>query len=190
MGIKGKVSLGALSDANQRRDWQIWRDFANTLIPKARTLYADEPVSVDEDMRGNVYALDSTTIDLCLSVFPWADFRTTKAGIKLHTLIDIRGKIPVFIHMSNAKMSDVQAMDLLTLEALAVYLIDRGYLDFIRLYRIEQAQAFFVTRAKDNTRFYRQYSRPIDRTTGLICDQIGILVLKKAGKLTRPSCAA
>jgi len=190
MGIKGSVSLSALSDANTGRNWRIWQDFAQTLIPKARALYADEPISVDEDLKASVYALDSTTIDLCMSVFPWADFRTTKAGIKLHTQIDIRGKIPVFIHISEAKMSDVLALDLLILEALAVYLMDRGYLDFARLYRIEQAKAFFVTRSKDNTRFYRQYSRRVDRTTGLICDQIGILVLKKAGRLTQLSCAA
>jgi transposase len=158
-----------LADANERRDWRIHCEYAQALIRIARGLYAKEPLAVDLD--STVYALDSTTIDLCLTLFPWAAFRTTKAAIKLHTLLDLRGAIPSFIHVSDGKLHDVNALDLLIPEAGAFYVMDRGYTNFRRLYVLHQAGSFFVTRARSNGRFQRLYSSTVDRTSGLICDQ-------------------
>jgi len=163
-----------MANANAERNWRIYADFAQHLIRMARKLYADDALPDIEDLK-TVYALDSSTIDLCLSVFPWAPFRSTKAAIKLHTLLDLRGSIPSFIFISDGKMHDVNILDHLVLEAGAFYVMDRGYLDFERLARMDDAKAFFVTRAKSNTRTKRRYSRPVDRTTGLICDQTVVL---------------
>ncbi len=190
MGIKGRVSTSALSDANNLRDWRIWRDYAHSLSERSRILYATETVAVDEEIKNTVYAFDSSTVDLCLSVFEWAAFRRTKAGIKLHTLLDLRGAIPVYIDITEAKRSDMTALDRLTPEPDSIYLFDRGYLDFARLYKFTLVHSFFVTRAKGNTRFNRVESNPVDRSTGLICDQIGYLSLKKAERPTLKSCAA
>lgn len=169
MGFRGKVSRSALADANESRDWRIFAEFAQALIRIARRLYANDSLSVD--LAETVYALDATTIDLCLALFPWAKFRTTKAAVKLHTLLDLRGAIPSFIHISDGKLHDVNVLDVLIAEPGAFYVMDRGYLDFDRLYRLHLAASFFVTRAKSNFRFKRVYSRPVDRTTGLLCDQ-------------------
>ena len=169
LGVRGNVSRSALADANEARDWCIYYEFAQALIVITRQLYADEPLSVD--LANTVYALDSTTIDLCLSLFPWAPFRQTKAAIKLHTLLDLRGGIPSFIHISDGKLHDVNVLDILTLEPGAFYVMDRGYLDFERLFRLHQAGSFFVTRAKWNMDARRVYSSPTDRATGIICDQ-------------------
>jgi hypothetical protein len=169
-GIRGNVTRSNLGDANETRDWRIYCEFAQTLIRIARRLYAQEPLAVDLD--NTVYALDSTTIDLCLSLFPWAPFRDTKAAIKLHTLLDLRGAIPAFIFISDGKLHDVNMLDILLPEPGAFYVMDRGYLDFDRLHALHQAGAFFVTRAKSNFKFKRIYSYPVDRTTGLICDQL------------------
>jgi hypothetical protein len=169
LGLRGNVSRGALADANEARDWRIHFAFAHALIRIARRLYAEEPLAVD--LKETVYALDATTIDLCLSLFPWAPFRQTKAAVKLHTLLDLRGAIPAFIHISDGKLHDVNVLDLLLPEPGAFYVMDRGYLDFERLYRLHQAGSFFVTRAKANLKSRRLYSRPVDRSTGVICDQ-------------------
>src|SRR5450759_5188433 len=169
MGFRGKVSRSTLADANESHDWRIYADFAQLLIHIARPMYAGEALGFDLD--NTVYALDSTTIDLCLSVFPWARFRTTKAAIKLHTLLDIRGPIPAFIEVSEGKLHDVNILDLLIPEAGAFYVMDRGYVDFQRLARLDDAGSFFVTRAKSNLKARRRYSRPVDRSTGLVCDQ-------------------
>ena len=169
LGIRGKVSRSALADANEGRDWRIYFDFAQALIRIARRLYAKEPLGVE--LSETVYALDSTTIDLCLSLFPWAPFRQAKAAVKLHTLLDLRGAIPTFIHISDGKLHDVNVLDLLVAESGAFYVMDRGYLDFERLYSLHQAGSFFVTRAKSNSKFRRLVSRPVDRRAGLICDQ-------------------
>jgi hypothetical protein len=169
MGLRGTVSRSALADANERRDWRIYAEFAQALIRTARRLYAQDPLSVD--LTETVYALDATTIDLCLSLFPWAKFRTAKAAVKLHTLLDLRGAIPSFIHISDGKLHDVNVLDVLIAEPGAFYVMDRGYLDFERLYRLHLAASFFVTRAKSNFKFKRVYSRPVDRRTGLLCDQ-------------------
>jgi IS4 transposase len=169
MGLRGTVSRSALADANEWRDWRIYAEFAYALIRTARRLYAQDSLSVD--LAETVYALDATTIDLCLSLFPWAKFRTTKAAVKLHTLLDLRGAIPSFIHISDGKLHDVNVLDVLIAEPGAFYVMDRGYLDFERLYRLHQAASFFVTRAKSNFKFKRVYSRPVDRRTGLLCDQ-------------------
>lgn len=169
MGIRGKVSRTTLADANEKRDWRIYAEFAQNLIATARELYRED-VFLDE-LDETVYALDSTTIDLCLSVFPWATFRKRKAAVKLHTLLDLKGNIPTFIHISDGKLHDVNALDLMPLEVGAYYVMDRGYLDFERLYAFNQVPAFFVTRAKSNTKLKRLYSHPVDRDTGLICDQ-------------------
>ena len=169
MGIRGRVSRSTLADANEVRDWRIYAEFAQRLIGIARGLYVDEPFGVD--LKETVYALDSTTIDLCLSVFAWAPFRSTKAAIKLHTLLDLRGNIPSFIHISDGKWHDVNILDHLLPEPGAFYVMDRGYLDFARLYRFHEAGSFFVTRAKSNLKAQRRYSHPVDRRTGLICDQ-------------------
>ena len=171
MGLRQAVRRTTLADANERRDWRIWADFAAVLIRRATKLYADEPLGLDVDIAGKVYALDSSTIDLCLSLFDWAPFRATKAAIKLHTLLDLRGSIPSFIHISNGKMHDVNVLDILPIEAGAFYVMDRGYLDFARLYAMHQAGAFFVTRAKSNFNARRLYSASVDKTTGVVCDQ-------------------
>lgn len=190
MGIHGKVSLNTLSHANAHRDWRIWQDYAQSLIVRARVLYREEEIHVDEEIQAAVYAFDSSTVDLCLSLFPWADFRSTKAGIKLHTQLDLRGKIPVYIDITEALGNDVKALDKLNPEMGSIWLFDRGYLDFGRLYKFTLIGAFFVTRAKDNTRFRRVYSNNVNRGTGLICDQIGVLALKKAVRTIRQSYAA
>ena len=169
MGFREPIRRSTLSDANEARDWRIYADFAQVLIRQARRLYAMESFGVE--LSETVYALDSTTIDLCLSVFPWAPFRTTKAAVKMHTLLDLRGAIPSFVHISNGKLHDVNVLDLLIPEAGAIYVMDRGYLDFERLHVLHQAGAFFVTRAKSNLDARRIYSAPTDRTTGIICDQ-------------------
>jgi hypothetical protein len=169
LGLRGTVSRSALADANEHRDWRIYAEFAQALIRTARRLYAQDSLSVD--LAETVYALDATTIDLCLSVFPWAKFRTTKAAIKLHTLLDLRGAIPSFIHISDGKLHDVNVLDVLITEPGAFYVMDRAYLDFERLYRLHRCHGFFVTRARSNFKFKRVYSRPVDRRTGLLCDQ-------------------
>ncbi len=169
MGIRSAVSRSTLADANELRDWHIYAEFAHRLITQARTFYASEDLGLD--LTNTVYALDSTTIDLCLSVFPWAHFRTTKAAVKMHTLLDLRGSIPSFIHVSDGKMHDVRALDLLIPEAGAIYVMDRAYVDFVRLHRLHLAGAFFVTRAKSNMDAHRMYSATTDRSLGIICDQ-------------------
>ena len=169
MGFRQPVRRSTLADANERRDWRIHAALAQRLITQARTLYVDEELGLD--LTNTVYALDSTTIALCLSVFPWAHFRTTKAAVKMHTLLDLRGNIPSFIHISDGKLHDVHALDMLLPEAGAIYVVDRGYVDFARLYVLHQAGAFFVTRAKSNIDAHRVYSAPTDRSTGIICDQ-------------------
>jgi hypothetical protein len=173
LGIRGSIARNTLANANATRDWRIYASFAQRLIRMARGLYADEPFGVD--LAETVYALDATTIDLCLSVFPWAPFRSAKAAIKLHTLLDLRGNIPSFIHISDGKYYEVNVLDLLVPEPGAYYVMDRGYLDFDRLYRLHEAGSFFVTRAKSPLRAERRYSHPVDRSTGLICDQTVVL---------------
>jgi hypothetical protein len=168
MGLHEPVRRSTLADANESRDWRIYFEFAQRLIVRARTLYAGEDFGVE--LSNTVYALDATTIDLCLSLFPWAPFRATKAAVKLHTLLDLRGSIPTFVHISDGKMHDVNVLDLLIIEAGAFYIMDRGYLDFERLYALDQAGGFFVTRAKRNLDARRVYSAPVDRDTGLISD--------------------
>jgi len=170
MGIRSKVSRNTLAHANQIRDWRIYADFAQVLIREARKLYANEDFGVQ--LEQTVYALDSTTIDLCLALFPWALFRKRKAAVKLHTLIDLRGNIPTVIFITPGKVHDVNILDDLVTEAGAIYVMDRGYLDFERLYKIHQSLAFFVTRAKSNFDFKRIYSSRVDKTTGVLCDQI------------------
>jgi len=169
MGIRGKVSRSTLADTNEHRDWRIYADFAQILIQKARKLYHDEEFGLE--LNETVYALDSTTIDLCLSLFPWAKFRKNKAAIKLHTLLDLRGSIPTFIKITDGLVHDVNILDELIPEPGAYYILDRGYLDFARLYTLNLFHAFFVIRAKANLQFRRVYSSPIDKTTGLRCDQ-------------------
>ncbi len=169
MGIRGGVSRNTLANANKVRDWRIYADFAQALIKIARPLYAEEDLGLDLD--NTVYALDASTIDLCLSVFPWALFRSTKSAIKLHTLLDLRGNIPTFIHISDGKLHDVNILDILIPEPGAFYIMDRGYVDFERLFALHQAGAFFVIRAKRNMQYKRRYSHTIDKSNGLICDQ-------------------
>lgn len=174
LGIRSKqVARNTIANANNIRDWKIYADFAQSLITIARNLYVNEPFGVD--LQNSVYALDATTIDLCLSVFPWAPFRQTKAAVKLHTLLDLRGNIPTFIHISDGKMHEVNILDQLIPEAGAFYVMDRGYLDFTRLHQFHQSGAFFVIRGKSNLKIQRRYSRQVDRTTGLVCDQTVIL---------------
>ena len=174
MGIRSKsVSRSTLADANEARDWRIYADFAQSLIAMARRLYAQEPFGVD--LSETVYALDATTIDLCLSLFPWAPFMSNKAAVKLHTLLDLRGNIPAFIHISDGKVHEVNILDQLIPEAGAFYIVDRGFLDYTRLYRFHQAGSFFVTRARANTSTRRRYSHPVDRSTGLVCDHTVVL---------------
>lgn len=169
MGLSGVPARSTLSDALNRRDWRIYHDLAMRLIIRARNLYATEPMGLE--LNATVYALDSTTIDLCLSLFDWAPFRSTKAAVKMHTLLDLRGAIPAFIHISDGKMSDVKVLNLLPIEAGAFYVMDRGYLDFGRLFKMHQTGAFFVTRAKRGMNARRVYSTKTDRTLGVICDQ-------------------
>lgn len=169
MGIRCAVSRSTLADANVLHDWHIYSEFAHRLIAQARTLYASDDLGLD--LTNTVYALDSTTIDLCMSVFPWAHFRTTNAAVKMHTLLDLRGSIPSFIHVSDGKMHDVRAPDLLIPEPGAIYVMDWAYIDFMRLHRLHLAGAFFVTRAKSNLDAHRMYSAKTDRSLGIICDQ-------------------
>jgi hypothetical protein len=169
MGIRNAVSRSTLADANELRDWRIYAEFAHRLIAQARQLYANEDLGLE--LSNTVYALDSTTIDLCLSMFPWAHFRTTKAAVKMHTLLDLRGSIPSFIHLSDGKLHDTRALDLLVPEPGAIYVMDRAYVDFTRLYRLHLTGAFFVTRAKSNLKAHRIYSVKTDRSTGILCDQ-------------------
>src|SRR5277367_157232 len=169
MGFRGPIRRSTLADANETRDWRIYAEFAQRLIVQARRLYVGESLSVD--LKDTVYALDSTTIDLCLSLFPWAHFRSTKAAVKMHTLLDLHGNIPSFIHVSDGKLHDVHALDMLLPEPGAIYVMDRGYVDFARLHVLHQAGAFFVTRAKSNVDAHRVYSAPADRGAGVICDQ-------------------
>ena len=173
MGIRGNVSRNTLANANQVRDWRIYADFAQGLITTARSLYAKD--DFDLQLEQTVYALDATTIDLCLSLFPWAKFRKRKGAVKMHTLLDLRGNIPTTIIITHGKVHDVHALDRLAIEAGAIYIMDRGYLDFERLYTIQQCSAFFVTRAKSNFDFKRLYSQPVDKLTGVQCDQIILL---------------
>jgi hypothetical protein len=170
MGIRGKVSRNTLAHANETRDWRIYADFGQALIRIARELYAGEDLGLELDQ--TVYALDATIIDLCLSVFPWAKFRKGKAAVKLHTLLDLRGNIPVIISITHGRIHDVHILDELFIEAGAIYIMDRAYLDFARLYRIHQSQACYVTRAKSNFVFKRLYSHPVDKSTGVQADQI------------------
>ena len=180
MGIRSKVSRNTIAHANETRDWRIYADFAQVLIKIARELYAEEDFGLELDQ--TVYAFDSTILDLCLSVFPWAKFRRGKAGIKLHTLLDLHGNIPVIIRITPAKIHDVNILDDLLFEAGAIYIFDRGYVDFARLYRIHQSRAFFLCRAKSNFVFKRLYSQPVDKSTGVRADQIitvaGLYTLK------------
>lgn len=169
MGLRHAVRRSTLADANESRDWRIWADTAALLIRRARKLYANEPLALE--LSNTVYCLDATTIDLCLSLFQWAPFQRTKAAIKLHTLLDLRGAIPAFIHISDGKTHEVNILDHLAIEAGAFYVMDRGYLDFARLFAIHQAGAFFVIRAKSSMDARRVYSASIDRATGVICDQ-------------------
>ena len=173
MGIHGNISRNTLANANRRRDWRMYAAFAQELIAIARPLYAGDSIGLELD--NTVYALDASTIDLCLSVFPWALFRSTKSAVKLHTLLDLHGNIPAFIHITHAKVGDVNALDLLMPEPGAFYIMDRAYLDFERLNVIHSMGAFFVIRAKSNTRYRRRYSHPVDKATGVKCDQTIVL---------------
>jgi hypothetical protein len=169
MGFRCNISRSTLADANEKRDWRIYADFAQVLIHQARDLYSNEDFGLELDE--TVYALDSTTIDLCLSLFPWAKFRKTKGAVKLHTLLDLRGSIPVFIEITDGKFHDVNILDILIPEAGSFYIMDRGYIDFERLYSLYLSQANFIIRAKSNFQFRRIYSHPVDKSTGLKCDQ-------------------
>ena len=180
MGIRGKVSKSTLADANENRDWHIYADFAQVLIHTARDLYLYEPFGME--LENTVYALDATTIDLCLSLFPWAYFRKNKGAVKLHTLLDLRGNIPTFIEITDGKVHEVNILDTLIPEAGSFYIMDRGYLDFERLHALHQASAFFVIRAKSNYKCRRLYSRSIDKTTGLRCDQTVVLTVYQSAK--------
>ena len=180
LGIRGDMSRNTLANANQRRDWRIYAEFAQAMIRIARPLYADEDLGLDLD--NTVYALDASTIDLCLSVFPWALFRSTKSAVKLHTLLDLRGNIPTFIHVSDGKMHDVNVLDILTPEPGAFYIMDRGYVDFERLFLLHSIGALFIIRAKSNTRYERRYSHSIDKATGVRCDQTVVLTGAKGKK--------
>ena len=169
MGFRSLIKKSTLADANERRDWRIWADLAAVLIRRARRIYSQEDLGLD--LKNTVYALDSSTIDLCMSLFPWVLFRSTKSAVKIHTLLDLRGAIPAFIYLSDGKTHDTKVLDMLVFEPGAFYVMDRGYMDFQRLFRLHQAGAFFVTRAKNNLRARRVYSAPTDRDTGVIADQ-------------------
>ena len=173
MGIRSRIAKSTLGDANEQRDWRIYADFAQVLIGQARKLYGDDDIGIELD--NTVYALDSTTIDLCLTLFPWARFRKTKSAVKLHTLLDLRGSIPAFIHISDGKFADVNVLDLLLPEAGSFYIMDRAYVDFERLYGLHRGQSFFITRTKKGFNFKRRYSHPVDKESGLVCDQTIIL---------------
>jgi hypothetical protein len=179
LGIRGGIARSTLADANETRDWRIYQDFALSLIQTARTLYAQDDFGVE--LTHTVYALDSTTIDLCLALFPWARFRQAKGAVKLHTLLDLRGNIPSFIHLSDGKLHDVNILDRIAFEAGSFYIMDRGYIDFARLHGLQQAQAFFVVRAKSNLQFQRIYSHPLDKEMGLRCDQ----TIRLTGRISR-----
>jgi len=174
MGFRGSIRRSTLAEANEKRDWRIYHDFAMSLIAEARDLYRDEPLEVELD--GLAYAVDSTTVCLCLSVFPWARYKRALGAIKLHTVLDLRGSIPSFIHITDGSVHDVNFLDHLLVEPGAFYMLDRGYLDYERLYRIHQEGAFFVTRPRKDFKFRRLYSRPVDKDTGLRCDQTVVLV--------------
>ena len=178
LGIRGRVSRSTLAEANEKRDWRMYADFCQILISQARSLYADEDFGVE--LKETAYALDSTTIDLCLSLFPWASFRKHKAAVKMHTLLDLRGNIPSFIEITEGTLHDVNILDILVPEPGSFYIMDRGYLDFERLYVFTQLLAFFVTRTKKNTKVRRVYSHPVDRTDGLRYDQTVMLVTPKS----------
>ena len=180
LGIRGYIAKSTLADANESRNWRIYQDFALSQIKLARKLYSQDSFAVE--LEQTVYALDTTTIDLCLSVFPWARFRQAKAAVKMHTLLDLRGNIPTFIHISDGKMHEVNVLDILIPEAGSFYIMDRGFTDFARWFTLHQAQAFFVTRGKSNLLFHRVYSRGVDKTTGLRCDQTISLTAPKACK--------
>ena len=180
LGIRGYIAKSTLADANESRNWRIYQDFALSQIKLARKLYSQDSFSVE--LEQTVYALDTTTIDLCLSVFPWARFRQAKAAVKMHTLLDLRGNIPTFIHISDGKMHEVNVLDILIPEAGSFYIMDRGFTDFARWFTLHQAQAFFVTRGKSNLLFHRVYSRAVDKATGLRCDQTISLTAPKACK--------
>jgi hypothetical protein len=180
-GFRGKISRSTLADANRAHDWRIFADFAQVLIARARKLYQGDSLAVE--LEATVYALDSTTIDLCLSLFPWAKFRRRKGAVKLHTLLDLRGNIPCFIHISTGKMHDVNVLDLLLIDAGSFYVMDRGYVDFARLHRFTTASAFFVTRAKRKLDFKRRARRPVDKTIGLCSDQTIVLKGAKSSRL-------
>jgi hypothetical protein len=181
VGLRGRVSRSTLADANETRDWRIYGDFAQTLIARARALYASEPFAVD--LAQTAYAFDATTIDLCLALFPWARFRRTKAAVKLHTLLDLRGPIPTVVAITEGKAADVTLLDALAFEPGAFYILDRGYTDFGRLYRITEALAFFVIRGKRGLDYARRISRPVDKTTGLRSDQTIMLCGPKTATL-------
>jgi hypothetical protein len=180
LGIRSGIARSTLAGANESRDWRIYQDFAYALIHIARRLYAEDGFGVE--LKQTAYALDSTTIDLCLALFPWARFRKKKAAVKLHTLLDLRGNIPAFIHISDGKLHDVNVLDQMMFEAGSFYVMDRGYVDFDRLYALHQTQAFFVIRAKSNLQYRRVYSRPIDKSTGLRCDQTILLTGAKTSQ--------
>ncbi len=178
MGIRSKVSRSTLAEANEMRDWRIYADFAHHLIGVARKLYHKEPLAVE--LESTVYALDATTIDLCLSLFPWARFRETKGAVRLHTLLDLRGNIPSFIHISDGKLHEVNVLDLIPLETGAFYIMGRGFLDFSRPYTVTQASSFFIIRAKSNLKCRRLYSHSVDKATGVMCDQSILLTVPKS----------
>ena len=180
LGIRGRIAKSTLADANESRDWRIYQDFALSLIQTARTLYASDRFALE--LEQTVYALDTTTIDLCLSLFPWAHFRHEKAAVKLHTLLDLRGNIPTFIHVSDGKMHEVNVLDILIPEAGSFYIMDRGFTDFARWFALHQAQAFFLIRGKSNLLCRRVYSRTVDKVTGLRCDQTIALTAPRARK--------
>lgn len=180
IGFRGDVSRTTLADANERRDWRIFQDFGQVLIGIAQELYKGDPLAIE--LKQPLYAFDSTTIDLCLSLFPWAEFRKTKAAVKMHTLIDLRGIIPTFVAITTGKVNDVKLLDKMPVQEDAIYTMDRGYVDYARLYAIHKQGAFFVIRAKDNLKFKRLYSAPKDRETGIRADQVITLVTKKSKK--------
>ncbi len=180
MGFRGQVSRNTLAHANEHRDWRIYADFAQILIATARDLYRDEPFGVE--LSETVYAFDATTIDLCLALFPWGKFRRHKSAVKLHTLLDLRGSIPTNVYVTGGQVNDVNLLDQLLLEAGSFYLLDRGYVDFARLYIFTQACAFFITRARKDLQFYRRYSRPVERSDGLRCDQTILLTGVRTAK--------
>jgi hypothetical protein len=180
VGFRGTVSRTTLADANERRDWRIFQDFGHFLIGIAQRLYQDEPLAIE--LKQPLFAFDSTTIDLCLSLFPWAEFRKTKAAVKMHTLIDLRGSIPTFVAVTTGKVHDVRMLDEMPVTEDAIYTMDRGYVDFARLYAIHKQGAFFVVRAKDNLRYQRLYSSPKDKEAGIRADQVITLVTQKSKK--------